>query len=346
MGGVWVEMIITLTGAYRNIGDHLIGDRARKLLKKYSDKEIINIDRKSIKTKHYDLFNKSKAVILCGGPAYQKSIYPNIYPIDYGKVKVPIIPMGLGWKGSVNQPPKDFHFTKESENFIRNIHKNIKFSSARDDLTLEIVKNQGIDNVLMTGCPVWYDLDYMGKGFIFKEESKIKKIIFSTPVKFDKNAVKVMMYIAQRFPKAEKVCTFHHGFYINSSLQGLKKSAGFIRGAFLAKLNGFKIADLNSKLEKIHIYDDADLHIGYRVHAHIYMLSHRLPSFIIAEDSRGTGQSLSVGLPTLDYSDTHVVNNLDQSLNEHFKTKGKSFKAAIIKMEETFKVMQQFLENI
>ncbi|MHA1540132.1 MAG: polysaccharide pyruvyl transferase family protein [Alphaproteobacteria bacterium] len=339
-------MIITLTGAYRNAGDHLIGDRAIKLLKKYVDKNVINIDRKKIKPEHYALFNQADAIILCGGPAYQKMIYPGVYPLDYKKIKTPIIPMGLGWKGAITDTPKKFKFTAESKKFIKAIHKRISHSSVRDDLTLDVIKNLKLDNILMTGCPAWYDLEYIKNNFKFKTEKQIKKIAFSTPAIIDKNTIHVMKHLSKRFPDATKICTFHHGFYTGLNLTGVKKALGFIKAAFYAKKYGFKVADLNSDLKKIHIYDDIDLHIGYRVHAHIYMLSHRRPSFIIAEDSRATGQSLSMGLPAFNYDSPQLAEELDQSLNHYFQSKGKDITKAVEKMNKTFEVMKTFLKSI
>ena len=46
-------MIIIVTGAYKNIGDHLIGDRAHKPLKSHIDPDIIDIWLQQIeKTQH------------------------------------------------------------------------------------------------------------------------------------------------------------------------------------------------------------------------------------------------------------------------------------------------------
>jgi hypothetical protein len=39
-------MLVTITGAYKNAGDHLIGLRAKRLLERFVDAEVINVDRK------------------------------------------------------------------------------------------------------------------------------------------------------------------------------------------------------------------------------------------------------------------------------------------------------------
>ena len=44
------------------------------------------------------------------------------------------------------------------------------------------------------------------------------------------------------------------------------------------------------------VYDEAEIHVGYRLHAHLYFLSHRKPSFLLEEDGRGRGASEALGL--------------------------------------------------
>src|SRR5690606_28726144 len=41
-------------------------------------------------------------------------------------------------------------------------------------------------------------------------------------------------------------------------------------------------------------YDDYDIHIGYRVHAHVSMLKRRKPSYLIEQDGRGIDYGLTL----------------------------------------------------
>ena len=59
---------------------------------------------------------------------------------------------------------------------------------------------------------------------------------------------------------------------------------------------GVKIIDISSSSEGLGIYDRTDLHIGFRVHAHIYCLSHRGISILIEEDGRGAGVNNALSL--------------------------------------------------
>ena len=55
-------------------------------------------------------------------------------------------------------------------------------------------------------------------------------------------------------------------------------------------------------------YDDADLHIGFRVHAHLYNLSKRNISVLISEDGRGLAVNETLGLPIIRPYNNLVIN--------------------------------------
>ncbi|MXQ06530.1 hypothetical protein GQ651_01585 [Alphaproteobacteria bacterium GH1-50] len=46
----------------------------------------------------------------------------------------------------------------------------------------------------------------------------------------------------------------------------------------------------------LNIYDEIDLHVGFRVHAHVSSLSRGTPSYLIEQDGRGADYGLSLGL--------------------------------------------------
>lgn len=338
-------MIVTITGAYKNVGDHLIGHRARALLKEFVDSEIININRKNIGDAEYDIMNKADAVILCGGPAYQKAIYPQIYPIELERINVPIIPMGLGWKSQLNQTPASFKFTESSKDFIKAIHGKIEHSSVRDVLTKQVINNNGIENVLMTGCPAWYDLEYFDKSYEFSRE--FKQIVVSMPAKYHEQVPILLRYLKSRFPDAKRLITFHHGFWTRLTTSGLYSFFNFAKMAVIGKRYGYSIVDLSGNIGKLSVYDaENSLHVGYRVHAHLYCLSHKTDSILINEDVRGHGQAESLNLESFDASDKQITEKLDKFFDKHYKTKGEEIKLALSTIKDTFPVMEKFLKTI
>lgn len=336
-------MLVTLTGAYRNAGDYLIGHRARALLAKHVDQEIVNVDRLGITDAHYETFNKAKAIILCGGPAYQANIFPKIYPLDLERIETKIVPMGLGHKGNLAEDPKDFKFPPVAEQFIRDIHKDIKLSSVRDLVTLDVIKGLGINNVSMTGCPAWYDLDHLGRDYVFKPEAT--KIVFSLPAKPQPDTFEIIAGISKMFPKAQKVLALHHGWRPSKSAKGQQMLKWHLKVAAFGLARGWSTANLADGLGKLQeLYDSADFHLGYRVHAHIYSISQQSASLLINEDSRGVGQITTMGGAMLMAgSGAEVV--LD-AVREHFDTKGANVALSTQRITGYYPKMVEFLETI
>jgi len=338
-------MLVVLTGAYRNVGDHLIGQRAIALLKEFVDSEVINLTRSNIQPADYAVMNKARAVILCGGPAYQKEIYPKIYPIDYKQITVPIIPMGLGWKSDLGTSPETFKFADGAQEFINHIHKDIEDSSVRDDLTCKVIKAQNINNVLMTGCPAWYDLKYIDKEFSYNDS--VEQIAVSLPATYHSQIPKLLKFLKERYPDSKKVITYHHGYWLKLSLGGMKAFSCYMAMMLAGLIYGFKPVDLSKDTKKLEIYDVKNsLHIGYRVHAHLYCLSHKIPSFLINEDVRGKGQADTLNLQSFDCHDQNISKALSKALDEYHQSKGQNLQLGFKKIKETFPVMKKFLSSI
>lgn len=336
-------MITVLCGAYRNAGDHLIGDRARKLLRAFVDPDIVTVDRKAITEEHYTVFNRSRAVLLCGGPAYQKGIYPEIYPLDRSRISVPVIPFGLGWKGSTKDAPEQFRFTPEAADFIKTIHGNIELSSARDPLTTKVLENLGVENALMTGCPAWYDLNRLETRYVFTPD--VGTLVFSMPARVQRELLDLMKWISRRFPKARKIAAFHHGLIPAHTRKGWRLAADFIPAHMTALRLGWQIRGLSGSLEKLEdTYGVADLHIGYRVHAHLFCLSQRKASVLINEDSRGVGQAQALGSTSLLAG--RGIEGIAEAIEWHFDDRGSSVQRSVETMRETFPVMRRFLASV
>lgn len=336
-------MLVTLTGAYRNAGDHLIGARARALLTQYADKDIVNVDRRHIKDAHYDLFNEASAVILCGGPAYQKEMYPKVYNIDLSRISSRVIPMGLGWKGSLGTTPETFEFAPDAKKFITEIHSRIELSSTRDLVSEQVIRHTGVSNISMTGCPAWYDLTAINRSYEFVATPS--RIVYSMPAKPQANVLETLSLLAKAFPKAEKVLALHHGWKPADSKHGERMFKWHLKVASLARLRGWRtqgIADGLAKFEELYTW--ADLHIGYRVHAHIYSISQRSASILINEDSRGVGQVTTLGGPMLMASSS--ASEIMDAVQAHFKTGGEAVAGSVAVMQATFPKMEAFLATI
>ena len=288
------------SGALKNAGDFLITHKCEELIKHYMNPEETLVFKrdKTLANETLKEINQMDAIIICGGPGYGKHFYPHIYPFlqAYDKIKPPIIPFGLGWSGRPRYKPEKFKFTQESLTYIRKIHDRIPFSSTRDEITRQILLKHGIDNVINTGCPTLINFEKQGEEF--RKPEKIEKIAVSMPQSpgYHNQSILLLKEIKEMFPEAEKIATFHRG---TSTDKYTTKYEGKALHTLVSKTTklGYQVEDLSYGYEKLDIYKEMDIHVGYRVHAHAHCINNRIPTFLLWEDGRGMGMTLNTETP-------------------------------------------------
>jgi polysaccharide pyruvyl transferase WcaK-like protein len=335
-------MIITITGAYRNCGDHLIRSRAHALLRAFVDTEIVDIDRQDLANLSHPAFEKAKHVFLTGGPAYQRDIYPKVYPLSLDNTYRPFIPLGLGYKDTLSST--EFRFSPASSLFVQEIHRRIKQSSVRDHLTLDVLQKAGVSNVTMTGCPAWYSLPHLDKEM--KPSSTIAHIAISAPAKITSHFFDLIRLVRKTFRKAEITIAFHHGYFPRVSHKSIPFFLAHSRTKAWSLLSRCSVRSLSGSLTSMEdLYQHCDLHIGYRVHAHLLRLSIRKPSILICEDKRGVGQALTLGASPLLDSDPDFSHRV-LALIDSAQSDCHESNTSVAVMRQNFNIMKQFLTNI
>lgn len=286
-------MYVLLTGCKKNAGDFLIAHAARNLLATYAPcGEILEFPSWLPVTPHLNTIQSSKALLLCGGPAFQTGLGTTIYPLiqDLAQIQVPIISFGLGWKAF---PGDDFDMKTvrpptAAQPLLDRIRNDFRFSGCRDYLTWSVLKRWGVSNALMTGCPAWYDPEW------FNHPPRIPEKITSVVVtpaelpRFYQQSVELLQLVRDLFPDARKTCSFHRGWSKDEHTTQTHADNAFAIKA-QAEQMGFECHDISGSVNGIMHYETYDLHLGYRVHAHLKFLSVRKPSFLVAEDGRGRG---------------------------------------------------------
>jgi hypothetical protein len=331
-------MLVTITGAYKNAGDHLIGLRAKRLLEQFVDTEIVNVDRKQ--PIDYELLNNAKAVILTGGPALQPGIYPGVYDLDLNKIHVPVVGFGLGWKAGLGKSPKDFSFSDESLEFL-DLLKTSLFS-VRDHASFELLENQGFENLTMTGCPAWFDLEKINQQVL--SPKSIDSVVISTPAVPNKQLLKLAKLVSKKYPKAKKTLLFQAGFESTHSKKSSEYTKKLRNIRLRLALSGWRAESAEADAQKMmSVLVGADLHIGYRVHSHLFMLSQRKLSVLIAEDARGESQNKTLGLRNL------RVDSSIEEINEYLSLMAdnpEGLNQVFDLMRESFQDMQGFLKSL
>ena len=333
-------MIVTITGAYKNAGDHLIGLRAKKLLETFVDADVINMDRKQ--TIDYELLNSARMVLLTGGPALQPAVFPDVYNLDLSKINVPVTMFGLGWKAGLGKTVGEFAFKPDASVFLDSLAQQELPVSARDFSSAELLKTKGFSEVLMTGCPAWYEIEKIEADYDLPAE--INSVVLTAPAVPNQQMLKIAKDIKKQFPKAEKTLLFQSGFSSTHSKKSVEYSKTLNR--FRSKLAraGWQVVSSESEVTKMmSVLTEADLHVGYRVHSHLFMLSQRKASLLIAEDARGESQNKTLGLADLNtLSSAAEIKNQMINVIENPEV----INSAIGQMRQSYQQMQEYLAKL
>ena len=292
---------VVLSGAKRNVGDFLITERAVALLRHLRpDRELRVAPAWEPLDPAGALLRGAKAILIAGGPGFQPAMVPDVYPLaeSLDDLPCPVIPIGVGWKGRAGdaQAVRSYAFSERSLAALRWMAERATALGCRDELTREVLRQHGIANTALVGCPAWYDLARLGKEL--EPPRELARVVF-TPAQLRAlrgQSVEVARRIAELLPRAEKIASFHRG--LDAPGPWIPPADLENNRALAAELDalGFDAVDVSGDTSRIRFYDECALHVGYRVHAHLYFLSQRRPSLLIEEDGRGAGASQALGV--------------------------------------------------
>jgi len=374
------KYFIALSGAKKNVGDFLITDRAIALLQYFASEYDFIIRPSWRKLEDVEFVNNSKGIIILGGPAFHMNMYPGVYKLvdNLEALKVPIYVLGGGWSGKPGDEitEKLYQFTNSSRELLNKIENTYAGISCRDYPTERVLKNNDYNNITMTGCPAWYDLNSIGKPF--SPPKTIRKIVFTPPqnILYYNQSIKVLQFIRKRYHTAETIVSFHRGLGKVDQYTSETDAQNTIKIADAAVKMGAKVVDVSYNVNKIKFYEECDLHIGYRVHAHIYFSSKRLPSILIHEDGRGNGVTETLNSPGINayrvpkivssifklfnhniylsvlYSkigmklNENIIDDLARKIEEIESTNFECFANTSRYIDERFKVMESFIKRM
>jgi len=329
------EYYVLLTGSKNNAGDFLIKYRAINLFKTIRpDRDIVDFNAwEYLDDEKLKIVNNAKALILMGGPALQKNMYPGIYKLrkNLDDIVVPIVLMGVGWKSMQGQWKNTYLYelTNTTIQLLDKIEKNEFFSSVRDYHTLNVLQMKKYSNILMTGCPAYYDIKYLNSTLNIPK--KINKVAFSLGVSFvesksmEKLMQEIVLDLKTRYKDIDFEVVFHHSLDKDTLLKHNSASEyhnnKHNQFANWLEKNDIKYIDISGSAENlIEYYSTVDLHIGFRVHAHIFMNSISKYSILISEDGRAYGVEKTIGGIVLNGYTNFKESIISKILNRLFKS--------------------------
>ena len=281
-----------MSGAVINAGDFLLEKRSKELIQHFvHDSKIVVLNRvKEDFSDRIELLNSFDAIIFSGGPLYQPGLYrdgiPFVKPSLIKNVTTPIFFLG----GGLHQNYYTCSYSEGDNVFFKQGIHNGSFLGCRDTFTVKFLNHIGFP-ALLTGCPAWYDLKYINQTFFQHNPSDINRICVSDPG--DSQNITMMYglikHLRERYPSASIKLIIHRGLS-----KELKDNIPILRDKL-----GVETERISGSADGFSLYDNCDLHVGFRVHAHIYNLSHRNLSVLYNEDIRGIGVNTSLGLDNL-----------------------------------------------
>jgi len=308
---------VLLTGSKNNAGDFLIKYRAMRLLRSWQpQRELVDVDGwKPIDDERLALINAGRGLILTGGPAVRATMRPTVYALRprLDDIAVPITTLGVGWSAPDGRwhRTRRFAFNDASRELLGRIEADGLQVGVRDYHTQNVLHRAGLTRTVMTGCPALYALDRAGEPLV--AGAAPRRVTISMGVRFAvsrallRQAHELVEYTHGAFPEAETVVAFHHAID-DAYLRAYGRPTPLYRAqrtftSWLAS-EGVRFVDLSGSAERLmEHYEGSDLHLGYRVHAHIFMTSIRRPSLLLAEDGRGSALREVLGGHVLDAFD-------------------------------------------
>lgn len=316
-----MSKIAFLTGAFKNAGDFLIVERSEALLRHcIPDCELVPFERNVSLEGSKNLINECDFIVFAGGPGFNPHMYPKLFPLvpDLSQLTPPMVSVGMGAR--VMAPPyNNIKFDSSSKELLDRFSASEVGIGCRDIITKNALNGMGYADAIMTGCPAWYDLDRINRLQempLPHSRADVKRIAISDPILIPNFALvpKIVELLQREFPAADIVLAMHRGWhadeFTNSHLaeEQVKLRDQMRRGSI-------DVVDLAYSSRGFSVYDESDLHVGFRVHAHIYNLSHGHATFLLEEDCRGFGLNETLGLEHVSISSTSYAEKVVRLLS-------------------------------
>jgi len=303
-----------ITHKHVNMGDGMILEAILKLLEPHESQYVFT-SRKNLSGEDIEKINSTKALILAG--SNQLNDHTMLIPVKdletLERIKVPIFPFGVGIHG---HPPLASTMTHQTREIILRIHERIRYSSWRCLHTMDyLIRHvpELKEKILMTGCPSMYGPAVLN-GHPFARRENVVVVTVTERGDFWQREKKTIDFVASRYSKAEKVLSLHQFFKPSGSESAAKiwkKSEGPDDLRRFAEKKGFHIFVPRSARECMEYYARCDVHVGSRLHAHLYFLSQAKRSFVTHVDDRSFGLARTFGFPLCDYNRLSAYEDYD-----------------------------------
>lgn len=323
---------LLVTAPITNGGDFLIEHAMQVVLKRneISFDLVRASELERVDSKDY------KAIITGGGPKFSDRLFEedNLKLNDIiqeGKCKIHFMGSGIYGDCYLDNYIYSYYFTPSTLEKLNQIVQMGGSLGCRDIVSYNVLKNNKLSGLFLTGCPVWY-LDDNEKEIIRNEGSDL--IVVSDPGKTKEKSehkeranqvIELLKYLKNRFPHKKIIYTFNNGIKTKYS-----EPCNNVIKQYLEE-NNIQYYSLEKNYKGFELYNKAFMHIGFRVHSHLYCISKGIPSILIEEDIRGYGMNETLGLRHITsyvaekaicgiyQANSHMIDHLDNEIDFYLK---------------------------
>lgn len=268
----------------KNVGDNLISYSALKMIVSRNPdfKPIMSFREENLD--HYT--DGAIRNIIAPGFSVSDGVYPGLYGLYSDLERLPnFFPIGCSFQHTIpsHNTFEKYEYGKDTLAFLRFIATRSGALPCRDQLIVELLHRHEIP-AIYSGDLAIYDEEKVNTEFV--PPKSIHSVVFTIQhhERYKEQSFRLLSLIKANFPDARLYVAFH-------SKAGPKPQ----QIANYAVALGFSELHLYGEVNNLAVYDDIDLHIGYRLHGHISFLRRRKPSVLMVEDARSFGLAHTPG---------------------------------------------------
>ncbi|EPJ44436.1 MAG: hypothetical protein OFPII_34690 [Osedax symbiont Rs1] len=268
----------------KNVGDNLITQSTLELIRSrvsnyqphivFREKPLNGYSKKKVKN------------IIAPGFSVSNNVYPELFTLyeDLGRLKN-FFPIGCSFQHiSPSIDAFNTAYNKKTLDFLKLIVDISGPLPCRDQLIVNMLNDRLNIPAIYSGDMAIYDEKVVNT--TFNPPTVINSVVVTIQhhLKYLEQSIILLKTIKKEFPHAKLFIAYH-------STPGYMP----LTVASRAQQLGFEILHQYGEVGNLEFYKNIDLHIGYRLHGHIYFLRNRKPSILLVEDARSFGFAKTKG---------------------------------------------------
>lgn len=260
----------------KNIGDDLITTCLTQIIQDLCEAEIQVIWRA-------DSWDQVKDRVLSSHHVFFAclAIRPKMHVLEYPYMEkiilsdVPFSVIAAGTSLSMTGGGDLFGgFSKEALSLLHRSNQAAAVFTTRGWGTQEFCQRHGLNNAVFNGDVAFYDKKKKGRRF--EKGKEIERIIISDPHMGE-------IYLSSLNLLHDNISSLFPDAHIRIAQHGVNESV-----TRFCKEKGVECLEIyKDRHNGLSVYENIDLHVGYRVHGHVCALKNRAYSYLLEQDGRG-----------------------------------------------------------